>query len=308
MKQLLYCVFALSVLLVSWTCRTKIVGENGFVSERGSVIADKKRSVVDQYILDSFIAPFNVEIKYKFDGLDNGSSNIGATLVPPREEKIIPLLRAIHKVWIEPYVQVKDSNFLRTYIPKQIVLVGSKRYNSDGTVTLGVAEGGKRILLFDVNNYSVVSNEGGFRQMIHTIQHEFAHILHQTVLFDPAYRFISSPLDYTATWFNIRRPANYRKGFVTPYSMSSPEEDFVEVLATVLVDSKKSLDSTVKAQLGNSSNPNAPQPGQILIDRKYAMIKEYLNNIWQINMDSLENRVQAAFKEIRINPTQYDVP
>lgn len=298
MKQLLYYVLALSVLLVSWTCRSKIVGENGFIPDGSEAVTEKKRSTIDQYILDSFIRPFNVEVKYKFDALDNGSTNIGATLVPPREEIIVPLLRAIHKVWIAPYLQVKDSGFLRTYIPKQIVLVGSKNYKSDGTVVLGVAEGGKRILLFDVNNYSVKKNKGGFRQMVHTIQHEFAHILHQTVLFDPAYRSISLPADYTSRWYDVRSPENYRKGFVTPYSMYNPEEDFVEVLSTVLVDSKKGLDSIVKAALEEKNGAKPPAPGRVLIERKYTMVQEYLSNIWQINMDDLEKKVQAALKII----------
>lgn len=309
MKYLLYYVVALSVLALSWTCRTRIIGEEGFLE--GTAILEKKRSAIDQFIYDSFTVPFNVEVKYKFDALDNGSGNIGATLVPPREEKIIPLLRAIRKVWIEPYLQVADSNFLRTYIPKQIVLVGSNRYNSNGTITKGVAEGGKRILLLDVNSYSIKRNKSGFRDMVHTIQHEFAHILHQTVLFDPAYRTISLPADYTSRWYDVSVRAAYLKGFVTPYSMSNPEEDFVEVLSTVLVTSKKNLDSILKKAVpdivSTDKKDTSIPVGRVLIERKYTMVKDYLSNIWKIDMDALEKQVQEALKVVEGSVTNGSV-
>lgn len=306
-----------------WGVSCKKSNISGLYSD-GAVAPPEARSIntfkdkIDAYILDSFINPFNVRVRYTFDDLDNGSGNVGVDLVPPREEVIIPLLRAIHRAWITPYLKVQDSNFLRRFIPKEIRLVGSKRWQSDGTVVLGVAEGGKRILLFDVNSYSISGNLNGFLRMIHTIQHEFAHILHQTILFDKAFRSISLPGHYTAAWFNVKAPENYLKGFVTSYAMSAAEEDFVETLSNAIVYKKTATDTSFFRHLGivtKAENGSVVTPktdlkyhGFNLWTKKYTLVRDYLASIWDIKIDVLEKEVQAALEDIKKNPTLYDAP
>lgn len=58
-------------------------------------------------------------------------------------------------------------------------MVGSPEYNADGSQVLGQAEGARKITLFDGNSYNP-SDADWIRSIMHTIEHEFAHILHQT--------------------------------------------------------------------------------------------------------------------------------
>lgn len=301
----LYILFVGAVFVLLVACRQGAI-------TTADVVQPKKpfRSALDQYIHDSFTVPYNVEVKYRFDGLDYGQENIQKVLVPPREELIRPFLRNMKKVWIDVYEKIAGRDFIRQYIPKQIVLVGSKNYNSDGTVTLGVAEGGKRILLFNINEFNLEHSFDGFMGQMHTMHHEFSHILHQTVLYPPDYRTISSPGDYTAQWYNVSRKEAVNKGFITPYSSASPDEDFVEIISNSVVYTwskinKKKVEEYLKTQIATAGNNKMAVPGVAMLTKKLNVVETYLENTWKINRKRLEDSVQAAFKRIKTN---YDTP
>src|ERR1044072_1810677 len=161
---------------------------------------------IDNYIKDTFTIPFNVTAKYKYD---QGELDFDKTLTPPREEKIKPVLSTIKKVWIDNYVAEAGKAFMQKYIPKFFVLVGSANWNTDGTITLGTAEGGRRIVLYVLNDFRVKGMQGyvasdsiNIKMMFHTIEHEFGHILHQTVLYPQDFKRISVG-EYNSNWNNI---------------------------------------------------------------------------------------------------------
>src|SRR5690606_1871175 len=133
--------------------------------------------------------------------------NLDKTLTPPDESKIIPAMSAIKRVWIEPYnAETGSPDFIRRYAPKQFKLIGSVEYNYNGTVVLGQAEGGNNIAFFDINQHFDQDPVNAVRRMIQTSHHEFAHILHQNVLYPQEFKGISSSLGlpgYTSTWFNV---------------------------------------------------------------------------------------------------------
>src|SRR3954471_19680601 len=55
---------------------------------------------IDTWIRDSLTVPYNVAAKYKWD---QRVLEFDKTLTPPKEEKIIPVLSSIKKVWIDNY-------------------------------------------------------------------------------------------------------------------------------------------------------------------------------------------------------------
>ena len=99
------------------------------------------------------------------------------------ERFVKPSMDMIQRVWFEPYKQLAGDKFLREMTPKKIILVGSPEYNADGSQVLGQAEGARKITLFDGNSYNP-SDADWIRSIMHTIEHEFAHILHQTKMYD----------------------------------------------------------------------------------------------------------------------------
>jgi substrate import-associated zinc metallohydrolase lipoprotein len=202
-------------------------------------------------------------------------------------------MSAIKRVWIDPYNAETGSDlFIKTYSPKQFVLVGSVEYNVNGTVVLGQAEGGNNIAYFDINQNFDKNNVTSIQRMIQTSHHEFAHILHQTVMYPEEFKYITSNLGfpgYTATWFNVSKAQALAWGYVTPYSMASYDEDFVEMIANMLMLGRTRFDEVVA-----STNAAAQQS----LRAKEQIVVNYFRQVWNIDFYSLQTRVQAALNSL----------
>lgn len=94
-------------------------------------------SETDKYIYDHYTVPYNVEVVYRWNQGDVSSDDMRKNLVPPRESQVEPFLEMIEKVWVDTYTAEVGQQTLRSYIPKQILLVGSASYNDDGSTTEG---------------------------------------------------------------------------------------------------------------------------------------------------------------------------
>jgi substrate import-associated zinc metallohydrolase lipoprotein len=254
-------------------------------------------SPIDTWINDNLTVPFNIAVKYKWDQFE---LSLNKTLVPPKEDKIIPVLSAVKKVWIDTYIAETDSLFMKKYVPKFFALCGSASWNTDGTITLGTAEGGRKVVLYVLNDFRtkamsgfVPSDSFNIKQMFHTIEHEFGHILHQTVMYPQAYKSISVGF-YTSNWNNVSdRDAN-RDGFVTAYAESAPDEDFVEMIAMMLVEGKGGFDAIVNSIPAGTSTNNVTQAQAISrLRQKEAIVVSYFKNTWGIDFYSLQTRVRA---------------
>ena len=73
-----------------------------------------------------------------------------------------------------------NKDFMRTYAPKVILLIGSSAINpSSSTEILGSAEEGIKVVLYKVNSIDPTDVEMLNEYYFETMHHEFAHILHQ---------------------------------------------------------------------------------------------------------------------------------
>src|SRR5687767_1920459 len=84
-------------------------------------------TALDTWIADNWTKPFNVSVKYKWDQSELAFNKV---LTPPMEEKIIPTLNTVKKVWIDNYVAEAGMQFMQKNIPKFFVLVGSASWNT----------------------------------------------------------------------------------------------------------------------------------------------------------------------------------
>jgi substrate import-associated zinc metallohydrolase lipoprotein len=244
---------------------------------------------IDTWIRDTLTAPFNVTAKYKWD---QGELEFNKTLTPPKEEKIIPVLSSIKKVWIDNYVKEAGQTFMMKYIPKFFILVGSASWNMDGTITLGTAEGGRRIMLYVLNDFRirgmpgyVPSDSFNIKQMFHTIEHEFGHILHQTVMYPQAWKSISTG-DYTSDWNNTTDSSAHEKGFITMYAQSAPDEDFVEMISMMLTEGKGGYEAILNSITSATAKTKLRQ--------KETMVISYFKDVWGINFTSLQTRTRNS--------------
>lgn len=204
------------------------------IREESVVYVDKlHESDFDKWIYETFTLPYNMEIKWKWDDseVDN---NFNVT--PPRKEKAEQFMKALYKTWIQPYEAEGGEDFIKTYVPKLIYLVGTPQYNDDGTMTLGLAEGGRKVTVFDVDNLKHLE-ASKLSEAFHTMHHEFAHILHQKIHYPVAFKEISKGL-YTGAWYNYNDYSATSLGFMGPYSMTNDHEDFVEIVAYILSEAQ----------------------------------------------------------------------
>jgi substrate import-associated zinc metallohydrolase lipoprotein len=257
---------------------------------------------IDNWILANYTDTFNISVKYKWD---QSELVLNKTLVPPKEEKVIPMMQAIKSVWINNFVAEAGQMFFKKYSPKFFVLVGSKMYNTDGTVTLGQAEGGRRIELFDLNDFNVKGMPGyniatdtfSVKQQLHTIEHEFGHILHQTIMYPLEFKKICVG-QYTANWNNIPDSVAHSEGFVTSYAMAATDEDWVETVAVLLIEGQDGFDRIVNSIQGTNDNGTTAATAQARLRQKEAMVIDYYKNVWGIDFTSLQTRTRASLEAL----------
>lgn len=192
------------------------------------------KTELDNWIDTNYLNPYNINVQYKWN--QNAVDN-NRFLFPPLQTKVQPVLEIIQKIWLNSYKTVAGPDFVKIIAPREFVLVGGVNLNTTGTVTLGLAEGGKRITFFETDNVNK-TNRANIKRFVHTIQHEYIHILNQTKPFDEKSLAKITPSGYSSAWYNTTDAAALEQGFLTAYAKSNINEDFAETAATILINSK----------------------------------------------------------------------
>lgn len=237
---------------------------------------------IDTWLNDNFLNPYNVEVLYRFDRFQ---APIDKELTPVKEDQIQPALEAVRDVWIKPYMEIAGAGFFKPLVPKQIALVGSAQHNMDGTITLGTAEAGRRVNLFTINDYDK-NNVPAVELMLHTIHHEFVHILHQTIPISPDYEKIS-PEYVGASWVSFANTLANAKalGYITRYARNNKNEDFAETVATLLVEGQEFFDAFANT---------APADAEIKLRKKEQYVVDYYKINYGLDFRALQAKVKIA--------------
>ena len=241
-------------------------------------------SETDKYIYDHYTVPYNVEVVYRWNQGDVSSDDMRKNLVPPRESQVEPFLEMIEKVWVDTYTAEVGQQTLRSYIPKQILLVGSASYNDDGSTTEGTAEGGRQIVLYSVNDFNFELEQ--IQSYAHVMHHEFAHILHQNVEYDAEFEKITP--SYSSSWMQMNDETARSKGFITAYASSSADEDFAEMVSIMLTNSPEDWDNMIE----NAGIAAAVEA----LRKKEAIVLANKKNNWGDKMKDIQKEVVAAIE------------
>ncbi len=241
-----------------------------------------ERNAFDTWLLLNYIIPYNIQFNYKY--IDKESDNT-YNLIPAEYEKCVAMAKLTKYLWIDSYNELLGETFIKTYCPRMIQLIGSKAYNSQGSVVLGTAEGGLKITLYNVNELDVNNPNIDFLNtwFFKTMHHEFAHILHQTKNYSTDFNLIST--DYQGpSWLNLESDeiAN-TMGFITRYASFSPDEDFVEIISNYI---------THDADYWENVLNNGGALGKIKLQKKFDIVRKYLKDSWGIDIDKLRDIVQ----------------
>lgn len=242
------------------------------------------KTSTDDWLDQNYLNPYNIDVKYRFDRFELA---LGRNITPPLEEQVIPAMETVRDVWIKPFETVGGATFIKKISPKQFVLAGSASYNDDGTITLGTAEAGRKIVLYVINSFDK-TNLASVKQMIQVIQHEYTHILNQTVDYQTDYQTISRG-GYVANWPLESLASARAAGFITQYARAAPVEDFAEMSSNMLMMGRVVYDAQVIA---------APADGQVKLKKKEQYVVDYFKSSFNIDFYSLQTEVQNALNKI----------
>ncbi len=197
----------------------------------------------DQWIYDNFTKPYNVEVQYKFN---LPASDLNYQLAPAGYDKVQLVSYFLKYLFYEVYEKYAGTEFLKMYSPRIYHFIGSSGYNpTTGTEILGLASGGVKITLYNLNEMKaykpgvVYSSDDIFalnQKYFHTIHHEFSHILHQTKSYPVTFGQITSKTYDPQYWQERDSVDTHQMGYVTHYASSGSYEDFVETLSCIITD------------------------------------------------------------------------
>lgn len=272
---------------------------------------------IDTYFQENFQEKYGCAVRWKW--VDNYVET-SYVVAPTMRKFLIPTGEMIRRFWIEPFLlESKESgDFIRKHFPPEIVCVGSELRNPDGTRTLGYADAGVRITLTELN-YFDLSNKKWITQQLHTIHHEFSHIIHQTYNLPNGFNKVSE-LNYTGqAWDDIYSKASLElngkgiknpsqqqtdsvaqnmaimRGMLTPYGTSSEFEDFAEIVSIFLLTDPVEFETTYLY-----SDPKRPflDNGKAMIQEKLTLVKEYYKSNFAITLPHLRDIILQRLNDI----------
>lgn len=241
-----------------------------------------KRDAFDKWLLENYTFPYNVEMKYKMEDIE---SDMKYHLVPADSAKTAKLSIIMKYLWFDAYNEVIGPDFIKENMPRTIHFIGSPAYNSEGTMVLGTAEGGLKITLYMVNSLddkTLKDYDTMNTYYFHTLHHEFTHILNQKIPYDQSFKLITESGYVSGDWYTISDKTAHQAGFITPYAMVEPLEDFAEMLSGYVTKSQSEW---------NAILADAGTTGAASISAKLDIVRNYMQESWNVDIDQLRAAV-----------------
>ena len=238
------------------------------------------KTELDVWIDNNYLIPYNINVQYKWNQnvVDNNRF-----LYPPIQSKVQPVLEIVQKIWFDSYKTIAGPNFIKKIAPREFVLVGGINLNTTGTITLGLAEGGQRITLFETD-YVNKKNREMVKRFVHTIQHEYLHILNQTKPFDEDVFSKITPTGYTSNWYATSTAVAREQGFITDYARSNINEDFAEMASIILINSKAEYEAILSSIISAAARAS--------IKTKEAEVVKYFKSAFGIDFYKLRDEAE----------------
>ena len=279
MKKYLYLAaiaFACCVTTLFSCSDDKLSGDSIFSTKA------QKRNPFDQWLYKNYTMPYNVDFQYR---LKTEETDKAYHFVPADSAKTAKLAIITKFMWFDPYTETIGLDFIKENAPRIIVAVGIPGYTRDRTEVVGSAEGGYKVTLSKVNALTDDLLKD-YRSMtgfyFHTMHHEFMHILNQKKPYDESYDNISRADYVSGNWTSVPEKRAYALGFVSPYSMETPAEDIAELYSIYVTSTPDEWNTILKA---------AGNKGASTINRKLKMVRDYMKNSWNADIDLLRNAV-----------------
>lgn len=296
MKRITLFIFLAGVLI---SCKKENLNPNSVIIDQDPGV----QTALDKYILRELTTPYNIDVVYKFV---DAESDQNYNLSPATYQSSIRMTRLLQYLGTDPYDVVTGSkDHIRRYFPKLVNYIGSPAYRNNGTIVLGTAEGGRKITLYMLNELEANATNAAYLDFyyFHTIHHEFAHIHNQLRPYPPSFKEISGTKYVQDSWNTqyTSVAASVTDGFISPYASNEDREDFVEIMSFYISMSAAAWETRI------SSGGTAGAAGKAIIQQKLAIVKQYYQDMWNINLDDMRAEILrrqanlATFDQLNIN-------
>lgn len=283
------------------SCRKDILSEE-------SVIKDStvEMNAFDRWLEANFLRPYNIEFKYRYA---MNESDLGYWTVPAEYDASIIYAHLVKYLCIDTYDEICGLDFTRSYFPKMFFLIGTWEYKNNGSIVLGTAEAGKKIMLSGVNDLPMVLDYYEGAELaeylnhfyIKTIHHEFTHILNQTKTYPENFGQISANLYVGDACFDTDDYWRGR-GFITDYAQSEHREDFAEMVSEYITHDAAWWQEQMTAAHNETAKVREEIPdaefGDVIIQSKLDIVATYLQDSWGIDIDELRDILGRRFSDV----------
>lgn len=276
-KYLLYALLAVSTGTALVSC-----SEDDLNAESVITIDKKQANDFDKWLTANFVNPYNLEFKYRYEYKETDADYY---TIPAELNQAIEMAHLVKYLCLESYDEVAGIDFTRNHFPKMIFTIGEWEYRNNGTIILGTAESGKKILLTGVNYLDTYKSSPAALNHYYfkTIHHEFTHILNQTKEYSAEFKLITGNSYVADSWSKEPFNVGYlERGFISDYAQHSDTEDFAEMMSLYVTNSKEQWDEWV-AEAGENGAP--------LLQAKLDIVKSYMKDSWGIDMDKLRDTI-----------------
>ena len=210
MKKIQYYISAFLLMAVAAmslsSCSEDKLGPTIFPDVDESLDPTSYTYQLDKFLKENYLDKYNLTFLYKMPDV---SANMNYNLVPARFENALDLAVTCQYLWFEPYEALGGIDFLKTYSPRIILLVGSQAISSATRQPVdGLTEGGVKITLFNVNS--------------------------QNKTYPTEFNTVSVGHYVPSEWRERGNEIN-SAGFVSKYASSESSVDFAETIACYIV-------------------------------------------------------------------------
>lgn len=278
-------------------------GSDDELDSRSVFDGDKptEKNEFDKWLEENYRIPYNIDFQYRYN---DRFTDFQFHVIPANYEHSVALGIMFKHIWVEAYNEALGVDFLKLYSPRQIQLIGSREYDSQGKVVLGTAEGGLKVMLYGVNEFDIdnprinvddpyedpgISPADLNHWMFHTVHHEFCHILTQKKEYSEDFKTITAKSYHSTDWINLNDKNVQKEGFVTAYGSSEYNEDFAEIFSTYV---------TMSPAAWKAIMDNAGEEGGPLLQKKLDLMRSYFNEKWGLDMDKLRDIVLRRSSEV----------
>ena len=300
MNKLKY--FGMGLLLMAATtftgCSEDDLNPNSIFTETAA-----EKNDFDNWLLENYVKPYNISFQYRYSDKETEQAY---NVIPADFEKSKAIAKLVKYLWLDVYGELMngDLTFIKTYTPRVIQLIGSYQYNTQGSIVMGSADQGMKVMLYGVNDIDLdipyANVDDPYRSKaerpldlnanyFHTMHHEFCHVLTQTKDYPKDFQTISAGKYHSTDWINVADKTAAKEGFVTGYASGEYNEDFAETFACYVTLTNDGWQKILDA---------AGEEGAATINQKLDAVREYFQATWNIDIDKLRDIIVRRSVEV----------